>query len=311
DKNTPVIKVKQLILRSELLSTSDNLELLASGDGDGLGKGSKGLEVKVIQEVLIDLGFDLGPAGADGDFGAVTENAIKQFQKNYEPTYTTYNSYQLGENDGVVMRNTILGLDEAINGHWEYINDAMDETLEKKIKQSILEMQLNPKGFLKKNSLKIGYFESDKTVYFNAIMDNKYQISTTQSPNSTSIKVQYLSVVREDMINIKDHLGMELTYDGASLLVTPLLTGCSIAIKKNKDKKYISHFQPIIGENENCDKQGHKKLNKRLIKAGYKVYGPLDYGDKFSTFIGIRSGSKWSFFVQEHKSSLNVKKLRW
>ncbi len=127
DKNTPVIKVKQLILRSELLSTSDNLELLASGDGENLGKGNKGLEVKAIQKTLLVLGFDLGSAGADGDFGNATESAIKQFHKIYEPTHTTHDTYQLGDVDGMVGQNAILALDEAASENWQYIDDTMDK----------------------------------------------------------------------------------------------------------------------------------------------------------------------------------------
>ncbi|MGF1751968.1 peptidoglycan-binding protein, partial [Vibrio cionasavignyae] len=119
DKNTPVIKVKQLILRSEPLSTSDNLELLAFGDGEALSNGSKGLEVKVVQEALIELGFDLGPAGADGDFGKATESAIKQFQKGYEPTHNTHETYKIGEVDGIVDKNTALALDESVSENWQ------------------------------------------------------------------------------------------------------------------------------------------------------------------------------------------------
>ncbi|MFS1460240.1 pesticin C-terminus-like muramidase [Vibrio lentus] len=100
---------------------------MASGDGEALSKGSKGIEIKAIQEALIDLGFDLGPAGADGDFGQATESAIKQFQKAYKPTHTTHQTYQRGEVDGVVGKNTILALDESGHENWQYIDDEMDE----------------------------------------------------------------------------------------------------------------------------------------------------------------------------------------
>ncbi|OED78096.1 hypothetical protein A144_22660 [Vibrio splendidus ZF-90] len=133
DKNTPVVKVKQLILRSEPLSKSDKLELLASGDGKALSKGSKGIEVKAIQEALIDLGFDLGPVGADGDFGQATESAIKQFQKVYEPTHTTHENYQFGEVDGIVSKNTTLALDEAVNENWKYIDAINHENCDCKL----------------------------------------------------------------------------------------------------------------------------------------------------------------------------------
>ena len=45
-------------------------------------KGDKGEEVKYVQILLIGMGYDLGKWGADGDFGAKTEAAVKQFQKS-------------------------------------------------------------------------------------------------------------------------------------------------------------------------------------------------------------------------------------
>lgn len=43
--------------------------------------GTKGSDVKVLQRLLICLGYDLGSYGADGDFGAKTTAAVKAYQK--------------------------------------------------------------------------------------------------------------------------------------------------------------------------------------------------------------------------------------
>jgi len=43
--------------------------------------GDRGSEVTRIQQLLIDLGFDLSTHGADGDFGTETADAVKEFQK--------------------------------------------------------------------------------------------------------------------------------------------------------------------------------------------------------------------------------------
>ena len=48
-----------------------------------LKKGSSGDSVKDMQEKLIYLDYYCGPAGADGDFGNNTYNALKEFQKDY------------------------------------------------------------------------------------------------------------------------------------------------------------------------------------------------------------------------------------
>lgn len=46
-----------------------------------LKRGSTGTEVAYVQAILMDLGYDLQPYGADGDFGRKTEEAVKAFQR--------------------------------------------------------------------------------------------------------------------------------------------------------------------------------------------------------------------------------------
>lgn len=47
-----------------------------------LRKGSKGKYVTLLQTKLKNKGYDLGKYGVDGDFGSVTEKAVKEFQKD-------------------------------------------------------------------------------------------------------------------------------------------------------------------------------------------------------------------------------------
>lgn len=46
-----------------------------------LSKGSKGSKVKAMQALLKGYGYNLGSWGVDGDFGAQTDAAVKQYQK--------------------------------------------------------------------------------------------------------------------------------------------------------------------------------------------------------------------------------------
>ena len=46
-----------------------------------LSKGSKGESVKALQILLIGYGYSCGKWGADGDFGAGTDSAVKAYQK--------------------------------------------------------------------------------------------------------------------------------------------------------------------------------------------------------------------------------------
>ena len=48
-----------------------------------LKRGMKGADVKTLQAALVAYGFSCGAAGADGDFGAGTEAALKRFQVKY------------------------------------------------------------------------------------------------------------------------------------------------------------------------------------------------------------------------------------
>jgi hypothetical protein len=47
-----------------------------------LRRGMTGSDVQEMQSGLLQLGYDLGKYGADGDFGAATENALIEFQEN-------------------------------------------------------------------------------------------------------------------------------------------------------------------------------------------------------------------------------------
>ena len=80
-------------------SNSQNINLIDSI----LDLGDRGCAVKTLQEKLIKLGFHCGVAGADGDFGNDTFNAVRKFQERMK----------LGV-DGIVGNQTLTALDKAI-----------------------------------------------------------------------------------------------------------------------------------------------------------------------------------------------------
>lgn len=49
-----------------------------------LRKGSKGEDVRLLQNMLLELGYELPRCGADGDFGSETEAALKKLQQALE-----------------------------------------------------------------------------------------------------------------------------------------------------------------------------------------------------------------------------------
>lgn len=60
-----------------------------------LSKGDKGDKVRVLQELLLGRGYDLGTYGADGDFGATTHRRVAEFQALHHLSA-----------DGIVGKNT-------------------------------------------------------------------------------------------------------------------------------------------------------------------------------------------------------------
>ncbi|MCT7991384.1 peptidoglycan-binding domain-containing protein [Laspinema olomoucense] len=52
-----------------------------------LEQGSQGEEVKEIKQILLNMGYDLGEAGVDGNFCLQTEAAVKNFQADINLQY--------------------------------------------------------------------------------------------------------------------------------------------------------------------------------------------------------------------------------
>lgn len=53
---------------------------------DTIRKGAKSHAVAEMQGILIDLGYDVGKTGADGNYGTATQKAVKKFQGDHELT---------------------------------------------------------------------------------------------------------------------------------------------------------------------------------------------------------------------------------
>ena len=77
---------------------------LKLGDRE-LRNGMEGEDVRQLQSMLIQLGYDCGKWGADGDFGDCTGMAVQNFQRNYNLDV-----------DGIAGKDTIAVLEAAIGG---------------------------------------------------------------------------------------------------------------------------------------------------------------------------------------------------
>lgn len=74
-----------------LLNDNHHVAIAVSGDASSnatpakknyLEKGDSGSEVTAMQKMLIKVGYSCGSAGADGDFGSGTDEALRKFQKD-------------------------------------------------------------------------------------------------------------------------------------------------------------------------------------------------------------------------------------
>ena len=89
--------------------TLDNIRL---GKED-LHYGDQGPTVKQIQQMLIDLGLDVGDKGADGFFGDDTKDAVIEFQM-YPDEYGLSDSIMLNKQEGIVGKETLLALEKSL-----------------------------------------------------------------------------------------------------------------------------------------------------------------------------------------------------
>ena len=87
-----LLRYRDIVTGMEEVSLETPKEELEEFNNE-LKKGSKGDDVKKLQERLTELGYDVGPAGTDGIFGPKTLEALKKFQEDYGMTVDgIYNS---------------------------------------------------------------------------------------------------------------------------------------------------------------------------------------------------------------------------
>lgn len=88
-------------------SDYQNIDTIISNGDNSLvfRRGSKGDGVKEIQNILLDLGYELPRFGADSDFGGETKSAVIEFQKDHNLSA-----------DGIVGINTAKKLREKSGG---------------------------------------------------------------------------------------------------------------------------------------------------------------------------------------------------
>lgn len=115
------LKSKELSDSSELNDIVECKVVKAYKKGKGTVPNSKGDEVKLIQTSLQKMKINIGDDGVDGVFGNDGHDAVMTFQENYKPIHNVH-QYTWDEPDGIVGKNTLLAMDEALVSGWKYTN---------------------------------------------------------------------------------------------------------------------------------------------------------------------------------------------
>lgn len=102
DAGSATAAKKETIALTGKAATTGAYAAVDTGGFFTVKRGCKGGAVRRLQTWLLDLGYDLGAYGADGDFGAATDAAAKTFQRAQGLTC-----------DGVVGRKTWAALETA------------------------------------------------------------------------------------------------------------------------------------------------------------------------------------------------------
>ncbi|HEQ3483908.1 TPA: type VI secretion system tip protein VgrG [Vibrio cholerae] len=187
-------KTPERILKSDLLKPSDELEKLAKRQASAYRQGNHSDEVKLLQEALIKLGFDLGKAGADGDFGSKTKTAIEQFQKSYQPSHQTHPSYSIGAVDGIVGKGTLLALDEALMDGWVYEKEQKICLCGRPITKDLLS-KIIPSNRVKNGLFELSKSSSLKSISVDVFLEKVNSLLLQYGIDSCLNKMHFLSQV--------------------------------------------------------------------------------------------------------------------
>lgn len=118
---TPETATEPTETLSDLEAASHNATLQKVLAGDKVLRiGSKGDAVEFMQKGLRWLGYDIGPAGADGDFGGNTDSAVRAFQGDYGLSVDG----DVGKNTLTVGLQVLFGYQPTTQAEQETTSDA-------------------------------------------------------------------------------------------------------------------------------------------------------------------------------------------
>jgi len=153
-KNYPYDEIVQDVNKKE----GDNVATI-------LKKGDKGSAVKKLQQDLMTLGYSLAPYGADGDFGKVTEEAVKKFQKDHNLKV-----------DGIAGPQTLGKIEELLKKKEQQAQQTDIKKLQDKIKQLEVDLQ-NANAKILTAEKRANNAEKELTKYKNLVANIKKIIS--------------------------------------------------------------------------------------------------------------------------------------
>ena len=177
-----------------------------------LKNGSKGTNVKYMQECLIALGYSCGSSGADGIFGSGTETAVKNYQKSHKDT-----SGKALSVDGKIGSKTW----KAIERDYNNLNSSYSASYSRLLKKTSPLMKGEDVKFVQQKLVDLGYdignsgvdgqygndtvsavkeFQKDYGLSVDGIVgSNTWNALEKATSNSSSSTVKYTRVLKQGM----------------------------------------------------------------------------------------------------------------
>ena len=272
-----------------------------------LNIGSRGTEVKKLQETLTKLGYDT--KGTDGVFGANTKNAVMAFQKAQGILA-----------DGIAGMVTQVALSKALNYHKKGIlTEGSRGTAVKELQQSLTKLGYDTNGidgiFGAATKRAIVSFQRTYGLIANGIVDGITKNAITEALKNYEENLKYLASVRKMLDNIRNDTTLGLSAEKK----TALVKAAERLLEDRFDPKFVAGVLGNIlseGTVGIFESSNYKDPNRR---PAYLVYMDthFDYRNSFSgksiREVGIQAALELQQKVKEsgYKGKFGLGMVQW
>lgn len=297
------IGIYDTFIHLDVRDTPNKWDLRTKKGPDTMKKGSRGNDVKDLQNRLNELSYNVGVA--DGIFGSATDREVKRFQKDNKLTI-----------DGVVGKNTLAILNAKKKLNFKHYKSGVTDVIE--IDPLELKVSIQDKAA---NKISLGNFVTSCYQWHHAngityplgiLVSQGKVISNTQphgKPAGTLIVYKDGSVKVKELLNINTEKDVWFAVSGCSVLpkinmISAGFVGAYSDIGRSANRPLIG-FNPtkgkiVIAVRKNCSIQTGQTVLKNLgctigitLDAGGSTALDLEFGTIYSTTRRLYSVITW------------------